>query len=176
MDATQRGVARGMAVAGILAIIGLVVCGRLTPSVLGQDLALQDRLFIGFFAALAPIFSLIFSVARLARHRFFTPEDIDGSGLVPGTDTANRLQAMLQNTLEQAVLVISVYFGCVIVFPTAYLGAVVAGGAMFLIGRIAFYVGYKHGAVSRAFGFAFTFYPTVFLVIGALFFIIVHHK
>ncbi len=28
---------------------------------------------------------LVFSIARLGRHRFFSPEDIDGSGLAAGT-------------------------------------------------------------------------------------------
>lgn len=172
MDKTQRGVAAGMAVGAIAGIIGLVFSAILTPNFLGQAIALQDRLFMAALAALAPIFALTFSVARLARHRFFTPEDINGSGLVLGTDTAGLLQALIQNTLEQAVLAIPVYFCCAIVFPTPYLGAVVAGGAMFLIGRIAFYVGYRHGAPSRAFGFAFTFYPTVLLAIGAAYFIV----
>jgi len=39
---------------------------------------------------------------------------------------------------------------------------------MFVIGRILFAVGYAGGAPARAFGFALTFYPTVFLTIVAI--------
>jgi len=172
MDKTQRGVAAGMAAGAIAGITGLFLAAFLTTNFLGPSAVLQDRLFIAALAALAPVFSLIFSVARLARHRFFTPEDINGSGLVAGTDTASLLQALIQNTLEQAVLAVPVYFCCAIVFPIEYLGTVVAGGAMFLIGRISFFLGYQYGAPSRAFGFAFTFYPTVLLAISAAYFIV----
>jgi hypothetical protein len=33
--------------------------------------------------------------------------------------------------------------------------------ALFSLGRLAFWIGYRHGAPWRAFGFAVTFYPTV---------------
>ena len=106
---------------------------------------------------------MLICVARLAKHRFFTPEDIDGSALTPGTDRARLLQALLQNTLEQAVLAIPVYFCGAVVLPGSWLGAVFAAAAMFFVGRICFFAGYAGGAPSRAYGFALTFYPTVFL-------------
>jgi hypothetical protein len=43
---------------------------------------------------------------------------------------------------------------------------------MFLGGRLAFFAGYANGAPARAFGFAFTFYPTVILGCATVFFLI----
>jgi uncharacterized membrane protein YecN with MAPEG domain len=34
-------------------------------------------------------------------------------------------------------------------------------GGLFCGGRVLFWIGYRHGAVGRAFGFALTFYPSV---------------
>ena len=172
VDKTQKGVARGAAPAVLTCVAGLVIAASLTPYYLEQSVTLHDRLRIAAFATLAPILSLIFCIARLANHRFFTAEDINGSGLTHGTDRAKLLQALLQNTLEQATIAIAVYFCGAVVFPRDYLGALVAGGVMFLIGRIAFFVGYKNGAPSRAFGFGLTFYPTVFLIAGAIYFLV----
>jgi uncharacterized membrane protein YecN with MAPEG domain len=42
---------------------------------------------------------------------------------------------------------------------------------MFFIGRLAFFAGYAKGAPARAFGFAFTFYPTILLTIGTVWFL-----
>jgi len=49
------------------------------------------------------------NIGMLARHRFFTPAGIDGGGLTQGTSEAQLLQSILQNTLEQAVLALSVH-------------------------------------------------------------------
>jgi hypothetical protein len=42
------------------------------------------------------------------------------------------------------------------------------------VGRLLFYTGYAGGAPSRAFGFGFTFYPTVLLGCVAIYFLV--HK
>ena len=41
-----------------------------------------------------------------------------------------------------------------------------AASALFLLGRILFFVRYESGAAARSFGFAVTFYPTVALTLG----------
>ena len=133
--------------------------------------SLEIRLEILAAALMAPAISLFICIARLAKHRFFTPEDINGSALTEGTSRAKLLQAMLQNTLEQLALALPVYVACAFLFPIGFLGLVPAAAAMFLVGRVLFYLGYSGGARSRAFGFAFTFYPTVMLGCAALFFL-----
>lgn len=110
------------------------------------------------------------SIGLLARHRFFSPEDIDGGGLIPGTETANILQATLQNTLEQTVLAVVVHLAWAALMPISWMSAIPAAVVLFLCGRVLFVRGYRGGAPSRAVGFALTYYPSVLmlvLVIGA---------
>ena len=163
MDPTQRGVAAGMALglstAAAVLIFVVMYCGPRIAS----PASLEFRMQLLAASVLAPALSLFICIARLAKHRFFTPEDINGSGLSGGTARARLLQALLQNTLEQLALALPVYLSCSLAYPGRFLGTIPAAAAMFLIGRIAFFTGYAKGASSRAFGFAFTFYPTAIL-------------
>jgi len=103
-------------------------------------------------------------IARLAAHRFFTPEDIHGSAVTDGTERAKLLQSLLQNTLEQCCLAIPVYAATAILVPASFL-PVPAAAIMFLVGRLSFFAGYAQGAPARAYGFALTLYPTVLLLV-----------
>jgi uncharacterized membrane protein YecN with MAPEG domain len=107
----------------------------------------------------------------LARHRFFTPADIDGGGLSEGTSTAKLLQSILQNTLEQSVLACSVHLLWAAAMPRTWQAAVPAAAMLFFFGRLLFWRGYSHGAPARAIGFGLTFYPSVamlVLIVGRL--------
>jgi MAPEG family protein len=86
--------------------------------------------------------TLLICIARLAKHRFFTPEDINGSALTAGTERARFLQALVQNTLEQSCLAVPVYIATSIVAPDFLLPLVPAAALMFLVGRLAFFAGY----------------------------------
>ena len=112
------------------------------------------------------VLPLVLSIGALARHRFFTPADIDGSGLTQGTDKATILQAVLQNTLEQTVLAFITQTVWTAIMPATALGVVPAAAVMFLIGRATFALGYRHGAAARSFGFALTFYPSVIMLLS----------
>lgn len=110
------------------------------------------------------IICLTANIAALARHRFFTPEDIDGGGLTKGTPRAQVLQSVLQNTLEQTVLAFAVHFVWTITMPLSWQAVVPAAAILFFVGRVLFWHGYANGAPSRALGFALTFYPTVVML------------
>jgi uncharacterized membrane protein YecN with MAPEG domain len=105
------------------------------------------------------------NIGLLARHRFFTPDDIDGGGLTKGTPQAHLLQSTLQNTLEQTVLAMSAHSIWGAAMPETWQPAVPAAAVLFVVGRILFWRGYQRGAPSRALGFGLTFYPTVALVL-----------
>ena len=107
---------------------------------------------------------LAVAIARLAKHRFFTPQDIDGSGLTAGSERARMLQALLQNTLEQSVLALPVYAAALLAWPESIGHSAAPCAILFLLGRILFFVRYEHGAPARAIGFALTFYPTLILL------------
>jgi hypothetical protein len=105
------------------------------------------------------------SVGRLARHRFFTPQDIDGGGLTNGTHEARILQSLLQNTLEQFALAFAAYLAWAVIMPVLWLSVVPLAAITFGIGRVLFFAGYKEGAPHRAVGFALTFYPSMVMLV-----------
>ena len=149
------------------AIAAFAVCGTyLAPTGIDDDLT--SRAIIAAWSILAPAATLMICVARLAKHRFFTPEDIDGSALTSGTERARFLQALLQNTLEQACIAVPIYVATSFVVPARLLGVVPAAAVLFVIGRALFFAGYAQGASSRAYGFALTFYPTVLMLLITL--------
>jgi hypothetical protein len=172
LNSEQRSVAMGMASAFSLAIALLTLAAFFGRDRIAPSASVEFRLELLAISLIAPAAALFICIARLAKHRFFTPEDINGSALTEGTSRAKLLQALLQNTLEQVALALPVYFICSFAFPGHLLGLIPAAAAMFFAGRILFYIGYSRGAPSRAFGFGFTFYPTVVIGCVAVYFLI----
>lgn len=162
----QRGVLKGMIAGATVTVVvmgGAILAG---PSLLSPEASIGERIA---FALRNDVFISLWlgiSIALLARHRFFTPEDIDGGGLTHGTETAHILQATLQNTLEQTVLAVLAHCMWAIVMPLSWISAIPAATVLFLCGRVLFLRGYRGGAPARAIGFSLTFYPTVFMLIG----------
>ncbi|MEZ5669823.1 MAG: MAPEG family protein [Alphaproteobacteria bacterium] len=163
----QRGVARGMAAAA--AVTALVVAGLALWQATGlvADDTPGARIAFALRWDIAPLITLMAAIGALARHRFFTPADIDGSGLGAGSQRAHVLQAILQNTLEQLVLAVLAHLAWAVVAPVAWMAVVPAAAILFVAGRVLFWLGYARGAPARAFGFALTFYPTVAVIVAA---------
>lgn len=153
---TQAGVALGMG--GGLA---LTVAAFLWPDLPPVDDDIDARLSLWLASAAFVSFWLLIAVGRLAGHRFFTPEDIEGGGLTAGTAQAKLLQSLIQNTLEQVGLAIVAYGAWLWLAPPGRRGLVAVCALCFAIGRLLFFAGYGRGAPWRALGFTLTFYPTV---------------
>lgn len=168
----QKGVAKGMAAGITITAVG-IAAGILLLGPQCGGIGLAGRLAVGAAAMLAPALTLAFAIARLARHRFFSPQDIAGSALSGGSDTALLLQSLIQNTLEQAVLATLAYLAWCVLAPGVAVAALPAASMLFLAGRLLFFNGYARGARSRALGFAMTFYPTLALLLGSVFFAVV---
>ena len=167
MDLTvkQRGVLNGIIVGAtttFVVIVGAILAG---PMVLSPEATVGERIAFALSADAFIALWLGISVGLLARHRFFTPEDIDGGGLTHGTETATILQAALQNTLEQTVLAVLVHLAWAILMPASWMSAIPAAVVLFLCGRVLFVRGYRGGAPSRAIGFTLTYYPSVLMLI-----------
>ena len=156
----QKGVVRNVIPAAVLTVVGLCGVSLLIPeSVLPTDEP-GARIAWALKWALLPALALMVSIMRVANHRFSSPEDIDGSGLTEGTPEVRVLRAVLQNTLEQAVLAIAAYAIWAAVMPLAWLRVIPIGAVLFVCGRVLFARGYAQGAPERAMGFALTAYPT----------------
>jgi MAPEG family len=154
-----------MGLALLTAIAGFAFSATYVPRVWAVGSDLTSRVTLASWALLLPAATLFVCIARLAKHRFFTPEDIHGGALTNGTERAKLLQSLLQNTLEQFCLALPIYIATSIIAPASLLPVVPAAAAMFLVGRLSFFAGYATGAPSRAYGFALTFYPTVLLLL-----------
>jgi hypothetical protein len=164
LSAKQRGVLAGMLSALFLSIAIIASGVWANPLGYAPELSLEQRTRTLAAASLGPAFCLFFCIARLAKHRFFTPIDIDGSGLTPGSERAKLLQALLQNTLEQATLAAFAYLVWALLMPATWLSVVPMASAAFCAGRLLFFARYERGASSRALGFALTAYPTFLML------------
>lgn len=161
----QLGVIKGMALAMAVSIFTIALSLYFEPFAnyfVDND---QGRIEVLGLSIILPTLLLVVSIGRLAKFRFFSPDDIDGSALTSGSEDAVLLQSLLQNTLEQLVIAIAVYSAWCILMPVSWLSAVPVCSLLFALGRILFFSGYKKGAASRAFGFALTFYSTVLLLL-----------
>jgi hypothetical protein len=165
LTAAQRRVLAGM-LSALGSSLAFLVYGVLAnPLGYAPDLALEQRAKILATASLGPALCLLVCIARLAKHRFFTPSDIDGSGLTPGSERAKLLQALLQNTLEQTTLAVLAYLAWTLRMPGTWLSVVPMASVAFCVGRVLFCVRYERGAGARSLGFALTAYPTFLMVV-----------
>lgn len=156
----QKGVVRRVIPAAVLSVAGLSSVSLLIPlSALPAD-EQGARIAWALQWSLLPILALMFAIMRVANHRFYTPEDIDGSGLTNGTPKVQILRAVAQNTLEQGVLAVAAYLTWAVVMPHHWLRIIAMAAVLFLAGRILFARGYALGAPGRAMGFGLTAYPT----------------
>lgn len=156
LDDKQRGVAFGMAAALVVSCAVVFWAPRIF---LHLEAAARTTI-----ALLLPATAMFVAIARMAKHRFFTPADIDGSASSAGTERARLLQSLLQNTTEQLALAVPVYLCALLSQHDTIRSAVPACACAFLLGRVLFFATYGRGAAARSFGFALTFYPTVLLL------------
>ena len=165
----QAGVLKGMSLALLITSATLACSVKLFgPKFI--VISLDGRFRLCALTMLLPALTLAYSIGRLAQHRFFSAQDIDGSALSSGTSTAVLLQSLLQNTLEQALLALIAYASWCLLVPSALLPAAPAAAVLFFVGRVMFFASYVQGAQARALGFALTFYPTVLLLVAAMYF------
>lgn len=164
LDNKQKSVLRGMLTGAAFALAIIVLASWLNPFSFQPDLSEYARLSVAIKASVVPAIFLAIAIGRLARHRFFTPEDIDGGGLRQMTDRAKLLQSLLQNTLEQFALAIVAYCAWAVVMPAVWLSVIPLAATAFAVGRVMFFVGYRHGAPSRAIGFTLAFYTSLMML------------
>ena len=175
MSLTQKqvGVFKGILIGLSITQCAVFIGAYANPFGFAESSSQADRLGVAVLSCIIPAVFLAFSIGRLAKYRFFSPEDIDGGGLKHGTNRANILQSILQNTLEQTLLATLVYLVWSVVMPATWLSVVPIAAVCFGIGRLLFTMGYAQGAPSRALGFALTFFSSNAMLITIVGYLIV---
>lgn len=164
----QHRVAFGMgaAAAATLALLLLLVLVQPIPlpdlSTSAARLAFVARADILVFAWLGV------AIANVARLRFLLATDIAGGAQTTASPAVLRANALLQNTLEQVVFAAGSHYALAVQLPTGWMIVLPGLVGLFCVGRALFWLGYRHGAAARAFGFAMTFYPSVGACVVAL--------
>lgn len=164
----QRGVMSGALPAYAATFVILGVAAFSPPAFLLLPGPFPATLQAALACCLVPALCLAGNIGAMANHRFYSPADIDGSGLTVATPKARILQATLQNTLEQAILASIAYAIWASVMPEDSQGVIPAAALMFACGRALFWYGYARGAPGRAMGFGLTFYPTLLILAGCV--------
>ena len=158
---TYRAVVHWQVAGAILALAIVVVLGtRLDPAVEGSR---SDLLLRQAWAYALPLAIAVFAVMF---ERAGSPDAILGhqaAARPPGLRGA-----ILQNTLEQAVLGALALAAFVGVAPERWLGFAPIAAGVFLAGRALFAVGYAISPMARFFGFALNFYASLALLAAAM--------
>jgi hypothetical protein len=172
LNAEQRRVLRGMALAMVVILLVLGLGTFLARPLMPVLPRLEDRLAFTLRCDLFIVAWLAAGIAAVARGRFFSTADIQGSGFgAPGPRIAVAA-AVLQNTLEQVVLALAAHHALASLLRGREMVLIPLLVALFCGGRLAFWIGYRRGAGSRALGFGLTFYPSV-LALGLAFLLLV---
>lgn len=161
--AEQRGVAIGMASALLLTIVVLGLVAFATHG--GSPPPFPQRLQDALRLDLLVILWVAAGIANVARLRFFSEQDIAGSGAQQASDQVRIANAILENSFEQALLAIVTH----LIVAATFAGStplIAALASLFAVGRLLFWRGYKRGASGRAFGFALTFYPSALALLA----------
>ena len=164
----QRSVVRRAVLGGVLCAVLLSGAYFLLPRFVELPVELTARFGFALKANIVPLLWVMLGVRLVARGRFHSEADIGGSAAGPPSPVLAVRSAFLQNTLEQAFLAAGANLALAATAGGAWLGLIVASVVLFSIGRLAFYVGYPHGAGARAFGMAVTAVPALVCLVGAV--------
>lgn len=148
-------------VAFLVALASFVLGYYLLPLVFAFPETLAERLA---FAAQTSVFILLWVVGAIgvvSYRRRKSAADIRGSAYAPPSPYIAVWVAFLQNTLEQAVIIIGAMFALATLLQGAMLSVLPVAAVLFGVGRIAFILGYPGGAASRAFGMSLTMAPAL---------------
>lgn len=151
----KTGIVLALAVA-ILSVAGLFyLIGPFTHAA-----EFEDRLTLAVQCAILPGLMLLAGILTLGKGRF-------GNKAEDPTTCEASSQAMkvniryLSNTHEQFSLFIINILGLALLLPTPALTLLPIYAVLFVVGRIAFWIGYHINPLHRAVGFGLTFYPSV---------------
>jgi hypothetical protein len=118
-----------------------------------------DRLALIVKCAVFAILPAVAAIATVAAQRL-NPDMWVGQKVKPNSALDINTRFIL-NTVEQFILYFIAQSGLCIYAPIEEARTIPILTALFLLGRILFWIGYHKNPYLRAFGFGITFYPTV---------------
>lgn len=161
MVKTERSIRRA-SLASLLALACAVPASYfLIPMMFDFPMELSERLAFAAQASVFVLLGVVVGVGMVSTARRFSPTDIGGSAARRPSKNVAIYIAFLQNTLEQAVIAVGLYFALATLLSGGWLSLIPVGVLFFVIGRVLFFRGYSKGVEGRALGMALTMTPTV---------------
>jgi hypothetical protein len=160
MAAEERAIRRDSTLGTVMTLAAFTAAYWIGPRVADLPTAPADRLLFAALHGAIPAFVLLVAILMVSTTRRFSRADIGGQAAGPPSDRLAIKAAFLQNTLEQTVLAGAFYLALAAVAGGPWLALIPAAATLFVIGRVLFYRGYRHGAGGRALGMALTMIPS----------------
>lgn len=105
------------------------------------------------------VVSWMLDSARLAWHRFFSPDAMDGGGLTHGMTPVQAVSSTLQNRREPTVLSVLVHAIGTVTMSQSWQAALPAAAILSLVGRVLLGWDHARGAAAAALGFVCSLIP-----------------
>jgi len=166
LDQQQKDVRTGMIAGGLFSLVWVWMGYGFLQMELPLWLTTGDRLAYVAKCELFAALMLLFGVMAVAGQRFFSRQAIEGQSNGVSRSLSINLR-YIQNTLEQLVLLVIAHMAFAAVAGRDEMRLIPVLVSLFMVGRICFWIGYHQNPVSRAFGFAATFYPTAVMMFYA---------
>ena len=119
----------------------------------------QDRITLAIQCAILPGLMFLIGIGVLGSARFGNEAE-DPTACEASSHKMKVNVRYLSNTHEQLTLFLIALLGLALLLPAPALTLLPIYASLFVIGRIAFWIGYHINPLYRALGFGMTFYPT----------------
>jgi len=171
MAAEEWAIRRDTSIAFAVTVAAFFGAYRWLPGAVDLPTDLAERLGFAALSWAGCCFVLLVAILLVSTGRRFSAADIGGQAAGPPSERLAVKAAFLQNTLEQTVLAAGFHFALAAVAGGAWLALLPVSAALFVVGRVLFYLGYERGAQGRSLGMSLTMLPSAlgYLVVAGLF-------
>ncbi len=161
LAAEQRRIAVAGGASLAFCIVVLAACYLLLPRYFSFPSGLAPSIGFALRADLFVVAWVMIASGVVSYARRHSAQDIDAAlGGPPSQPLAVRI-AILQNTLEQAVISVATHLALATLIDGGQLALIVGAVILFGVGRVTFAMGYARGAGGRAFGMVTTVLPSL---------------
>lgn len=152
-------VATGMVIGAIGTPLLFIILYVITPK-FGDEVELLDRIRLGLECLVLPAAFFLVTIVRVGSQRFGNPSD-NPIRVVANSNSMEVNLRVLSNTHEQVVIFSLNTLALSVLLPYMYLSLLPIYSAVFLVGRVIFWMAYRHNPLWRAPGFAMSILPGV---------------